>query len=151
MVLYASWSFVMFLYTLNLSLVFEYSIARETSHLVIMSLILFKLLGYFYIESYLAYSYCKFLFTPWIIYALFLFDSLITQLLIKNKLQINTVDHQLKTYNGEMLEKSLTYSKLNVNFLLHTCLISAWFFLLIAKLIKFFWSECFKQKQRFTL
>jgi hypothetical protein len=140
----------MFLYTLNLSLVFEYSITNETSHQIVMGLILIKLLGYFYVENYLAYSYCKFLFTPWIIYALFLFDSLITQLIIKNKLHINSVDHQLKTYNDEPLEKSLTYSKLNLNFLLHTCLISAWFFLLMAKLIKFFWSEC-RQKQRFTL
>jgi hypothetical protein len=147
MIMYASWSFVLFLFTLNLSLVYEFKIAMETAHLVVMAILFVKLVAYYAIENHFAYSYCKFLFTPWIIYAFFLFDTLINQLLVKNKLEIN---EHMKAYNGESVEKSLVYSKLNVNFLLHTCLISAWFFLLLAKLVNFFWSEFCRQK-RFSL
>ena len=147
MVMYASWCFVMFLITLNLSLVYEYKISKEISHIIIIGIILVKMIAYFLIENYLAYAYCKFLFTAWIVYALFLIDTLVNQLFVKHKLQI---DDQFRDYNHDPIDNSLKYSKLNISFLFHTGVISAWFFLLIAKLTKFIWSECCRQK-RFSL
>ncbi len=67
----------MFLITLSITLSYELGVSHFTTHLVMIGLLLFKIISYFLIENFALYSYCKFIFTPWIVYGLFLVDLLV--------------------------------------------------------------------------
>lgn len=144
MALYAAWSFVMFLLALNLSLVYEFEMTQRGAHLVIMGFLLAKMVVYSLVENYAAYAYCKFLLAPWIVYAIYIFDVLVHQLAVKNRLA------EAATHENENASVFTSHRNLNHNFLLHTLLITAWVFLVIAKLLRFVWNECCRQK-RFSL
>lgn len=143
MILYATWSFVFFLVTLDMSLKYEYDLPREKTHTIIIFLIFAKLISYFLVENYVSYKYCKFLFSPWIINGAFIVDTLISQVFVKNKLKL--VDSfQYKSHDFEL---NLFYTKVNFNNFLLACLVIFFTFLLIIKSIKFIWQElCYRKK-----
>ena len=122
MIMYASWSFVMFLFTLNLSLVYELHVSMETSHLVVLGLLFVKVFAYFLAENFTAYAYTTFVFTPWLVYIMFLSDTLATQVLVKHKLRL--LDDLKSAYTGASIETDAAYSLMNTGYLLHTCIIS---------------------------
>ncbi len=139
--MYASWSFVMFLITLSITLVNEFDFKSESIHLLVISLMLVKLGIYFFVENFAMYKYCKFVFTPWLIYGLFLSDMVFNPSKAINK-NITLVYMPLNA-NYELSE---IISLLNLNYFLEICLMSVFVFLLICKIVKFVWNELFHQK-----
>jgi hypothetical protein len=143
MILYATWSFIFFLVTLDMSLKYEYDLPREKTHTIIIFLIYAKLISYFLVENYVSYKYCKFLFSPWLIIGTFIVDTFISHVLVRNKLKI--VDSF--RYKLQDFELNLFYTKVNLNNFLLACLVIFFTFLLFIKSIKFIWQElCYKKK-----
>ena len=94
--LYASWSFLMFLFSLEVLLVYKIGISKQTAHLITLGIIAFKLIAYFLVENVFAYKYCKFLLTPWLMIGLFLIDALINNLSKRFKHKIFGIKHTHK-------------------------------------------------------
>lgn len=132
--LFASWLFTIFLVCLDQTLVVHMSVAKKISHLIILGIFFFKLLVYFLIENLFAYKYCKFIFTPWIIYALFLYDTIMNQALILNK--------PLSNHSINLTQDNSSFLKTNTSFFAHAFLLAILFFFVVAKIFKFFWCEC---------
>lgn len=144
MIMYASWSFIVFLYTLDLSLVYDYKLAKEKTHLIILGLLLIKLSLYFIVENFVSYRYCKFIFTPWVVYGVFLVDTVVTQTLYKSKPEF--FDDTMQSESGSLAKKQ-PYMNLGLNFFLHLCILGFFVILFIAKLLKFVWNEmCYQKK-----
>jgi hypothetical protein len=122
MIMYASWSFVLFLYALDLGLVFEKFVPSETSHLIIISILCVAIFFQFLIENYLAYNHFKFLVTAWIVYAIYIVDTMI---------------HHLSLEKQHTTESN----KFNINSVMHICLLCLYVFLLAGKIFKFVWHE----------
>jgi hypothetical protein len=140
--MYAAWSFIMFLITLSISLISELNLTKENTHLVIIVLMLIKLIAYFLIENFALYKYCKFIFTPWLVYGLFLADLILNP---------GFNDHQSVVYmpsNNSLwsYHVSKIISLLNLNYLLEICLAAIYLFLFICKVVKFIWNELVFQK-----
>lgn len=115
----------MFLMTLSITLTDKYDITTDKVRLIVIGILLTKLSLYFVIENFLAYKYCKFIFTPWIIYILFLTNMMID---FKNE------------YKNEIYH----------NYFFQIFLVSFFIFLFILKLIKFFWSELFFYRKKYA-
>lgn len=143
--LYASWSFLMFLFSLEVLLVYKIGISKQTAHLITLGIIAFKLIAYFLIENVFAYKYCKFLLTPWLMIGLFLIDALINSLFLmprKNLLKLDQND-----LNTRYLESNILTKYFNINSFLLTCLVLLFIFCFLCKIIKFVWSEfCYRKK-----
>ena len=124
MIMYASWSFIFFLYMLDLALVFEKICEKETSHFIIICLFFIKMISYFLLENYVYYKYCKFVFTPWIVYGIYTIDALLG-------------------YHSKVNTTVILFKEFNVDLCLHLFLIVFFIFLLIAKITKFLLYEIF--------
>lgn len=120
MFMFASWSFLMFLLVFSTTLSVKYELSEENLRLMLFILIVLKLILYFLIENFVAYKYFKFVFLPWIIYAIFLFNMI-----------------KIYETNGR---NSKGYEN---DFFFYIFLLALYLFLFISKLIKFLWSEFF--------
>jgi hypothetical protein len=135
----------MFLISLDMSLVHEFKFSPQKSHLTVLILMFFKLLVYFLVEQLLAYRHCKFVVSPWIIYGLYINDTIINQTITLKKLEL--VETAFPIYqvddNGKLLalKQNFSYEKLNLNFFLHTSLLAVFIILLLIKIFKFIWKE----------
>lgn len=144
--MYAAWSFIMFLITLSITLNYEMNMSKENVHLLITFLLLAKLIVYFLIENFAMYSYCKFIFTPWLVYGLFLIDLLVSPPVDASgddDLRISVFptagsywDYQVSNFAG----------LLNVNYFLEVCVTVVFVFLFICKVVKFVWNEFCNRK-----
>lgn len=144
--MYAAWSFIMFLITLSITLDWELNMSRDNVHLLITSLLLAKLIVYFLVENFAMYSYCKFIFTPWIVYGLFLIDLLASPPLESQgfvDLRVGLFptagsfwDYQVSNLAG----------LLNINYFLEVCVTVVFVFLFICKCVKFVWDEFCNRK-----
>lgn len=143
--MYASWSFIMFLITLSVTLSYEMNISKGTVHLIITSLLLLKIISYFLVENFLMYNFCKFIFTPWIVYGLFLID-----LLVSPPFDLTATETNFNIYptSGSYWDYQINNftSLLNINYFLEICVMSVFVFLFICKVIKFVWNEFCNQK-----
>jgi hypothetical protein len=124
--MFASWSFLMFLLVFSTTLSVKYELSEENLRLMLFILIVLKLILYFLIENFVAYKYFKFVFLPWIIYAIFLFNMI-----------------KIYETNGR---NSKGYEN---DFFFYIFLLALYLFLFISKLIKFLWSEFF-YKSKFS-
>lgn len=143
--LYASWSFLMFLFSLEVLLVYKIGISKQTAHLITLGIIAFKLIAYFLVENVFAYKYCKFLLTPWLMIGLFLIDALINNLFLmprKNLLKLDQND-----LNTKYLESNILTKYFNITSFLQACLVLLFIFCFLCKIIKFVWSEFFYRKK----
>ena len=143
--MYASWSFVMFLFTLSVTLIYDFEMNKETVHLIIMGIMFFKLLVYYIVENIIAYRYFKFIFTPWLIYGLFLLDIMTYPGVEYKSPQMYETDG-LGSVNTAVSEFSLIIIT-NVNFMLQICLLVFFLLLVLLKIIKFVHEEFFFQKK----
>lgn len=147
--LYAAWSYIMFLITLDLALVYQFNVPKQTSHLIILILMCTKLILYFIVENFISYKHCKFVFTPWIIYGIFIYDSIINQSLIRRKLKIYEKSKpffQSENLSSQqyLINENFSYFKINIYYFLHTSLLVIFVLLLLIKILKFIWKElCF--------
>lgn len=128
MFLYASWAFLVFLVILSITLINKFEISKENAQLILICILFSKLTIYFFLENFLAYKYCKFVLTPWIIYAVFLAH-----------LSIN--------YNFGLDNNFNSQSDVKINFIFHIFLIVFFLLLFISKIIKFICSEFFFQNR----
>ena len=138
--MYAAWSFVMFLITLSITLVYELKFSKENAHLLIIIFMFIKLVAYFLVENFVLYRYCKFIFTPWLVYGLFLADLVF----YPNKAEYQVAPTMANSYWTYKFSHAV--SILNLNYLLEICLVAMFSFLLICKVVKFVWNEVFFQK-----
>jgi len=138
--MYAAWSFVMFLITLSITLVHELKFSKENAHLLIIILMFIKLVAYFLVENFVLYRYCKFIFTPWLVYGLFLADLVF----YPNKTEYQMSPTMANSYWSYKFSHAV--SILNLNYLLEICLVAVFSFLLICKVVKFVWNEVLFQK-----
>lgn len=145
--MYASWSFVMFLITLAVTLVYELNMSEINVHLIITGLLLVKIVVYFLIENYAVYSYCKFVFTPWLVYGLFLLDLLVNPPVNSSgsSRSFNLFPTSGNYWNYQVNNLS---SLLKIDYLVEISLATVFVFLFIAKVLKFMWNE-FCQKKVF--
>jgi hypothetical protein len=142
--MYASWSFIMFLFSLDLSLIYTYKIAKEKAHLIILGLLLIKMIFYFIVENFISYRYCKFIFTPWVVYGVYLVDTVVTQALFKTKPEFFDDLMQSESIN---LAKKQSFMNIGLNFFFHLCILALFVILVITKIIKFVWNEmCYQKK-----
>lgn len=142
LILFAAWSFVVFIINLDQCLVYEVNLSEKVSHLIILGVFLFKLVIYFIVETLITYKYSKFIFTPWIIYAVFLYDTIMNQTIIQNNHRKTTV---LMPHN-QTSHGNIGLLQTNMSFFLHACLLGILLFLLLAKIFKFVWCEVCNQK-----
>lgn len=142
--MYATWAFIMFLETLSITLHYEFNFDKDNIHIIIISLILFKILIYFFVENIVMYNHCKFMITPWIMYGLFLIDLLLSPG------EKNSVDsgYKLIPSRGSYwdFQVSNVVSILNLNYFLEICVTAIFIFLFICKVIKFVWTEFCNRK-----
>lgn len=145
--MYASWSFVMFLITLAVTLVYELNMSEFNVHLIITGLLLVKIVIYFLIENYAVYSYCKFVFTPWLVYGLFLLDLLVNPPVNSSGSSgsFNLFPTRGNYWNYQVNNLS---SLLKIDYLVEISLVSVFVFLFIVKVLKFVSNE-FCQKKVF--
>ena len=118
--MFATWYFFMFLIAFSTTLSTRYEISSENVRLILIFTIFANLVVYFFIENFLAYKYCKFIFLPWVIYAIFLFN------MVKNYAANN---------KGS--------KKIEIDYFFQIILLASFIFLLTLKIIKFVWSEFF--------
>lgn len=137
--MYSSWSFIMFLMTLNLTLVYQFKLTNETSHFIILCIFLVKIMIYFVIENIVAYRHAKFIFTPWLIYGIYLIDSFLAA---SQSLKIKS---QFIPLNQD--PNRLEMTRPNFNYFFHSCILIFYVFLLFSKVFKFTWNEfCYQRK-----
>lgn len=143
--MYASWSFIMFLITLSITLTYELNMSKSIVHLIIIGLLLAKLIFYFLIENFAMYNYCKFIFTPWIVYGLFLID-----LLASPSAHLNREEASFSFFpsKGSYWDYQVNNFKslLNINYFLEICVLSVFIFLVVCKVVKFVWNEFCNRK-----
>ena len=73
LLIYLSWSFILLLINLNITLIFEFGISTEISAIVLLIALNLKIIFMFIIENFFLYKYLKFLFSSWLITFAFLF------------------------------------------------------------------------------
>ena len=130
----------MFIINLDECLVYEVNLTPRLSHFIILAVFLVKLVVYFIVENLIAYKYCKFLFTPWIVYAIFLYDTIMNQTIIKSE------KRKYIMFEGHSISNDISFVQANMSFFLHACLLGVLLFLLLAKIFKFVWFEICNQK-----
>lgn len=139
--MYASWSFVMFLITLSITLTYELDMSQFSVHLIIIGLLTLKIVVYFLVENFALYSYCKFVFTPWIIYGMFLLDLLVNP-------PAATLNYRHTQFNvfplsGNYWDFQIANLKslLHIDYLLEIVVGTLFVILFIVKVLKFVWNE----------
>jgi hypothetical protein len=142
MLLYASWSFIMFLITLSITLVNRFDVNRQMAHTIVLFILLVKLIAYFFVENFLAYRYCKFVFAPWIVYGLFLVEAVLKPSLIRPPI--------LDVLSSFSINNDFLFLKANYDFFFKILLLTFFVFLCLAKLVKFIWNEIFYQNKLFN-
>lgn len=136
--LFASWAFTLFLISLDQTLVIHINLDKKISHLIILGVLFVKLFIYFLLENLLAYKYCKFVFTPWIVFALFLYDTIMNQTLVQSE---NFNLKNWTTGSNKSVHNDISFLKINASFFAHACLLAILLFFILAKIFKFFWCE----------
>jgi hypothetical protein len=112
----------MFLLNTKIVLSEIFQISADTSILLILVMFAVKVLIYFVVENFLAYKYSKFLFANWLLYFVFLIDSI-----------INLKSQSISTQSQYL-------------FVFEIALFGLTFVLFVFKLIKFIYNEFFLYK-----
>jgi len=143
--MYASWSFVMFLITLSITLSYELGVNQFNTHLVIVGLLLIKIIIHFLIENFALYSYCKFVFTPWIVYGLFLLDLLLNP---PAKSSLEHTGFRLFPTGESYWEYQIKHVKslLYIDYVLEIVVASVFVLLFTVKVLKFIRNEFCNRK-----
>jgi hypothetical protein len=143
--MYASWSFVMFLITLSITLSYELGVNQFNTHLVIVGLLLIKIIIHFLIENFALYSYCKFVFTPWIVYGLFLLDLLLNP---PAKSSLEHTGFRLFPAGESYWEYQIKHVKslLYIDYVLEIVVASVFVLLFTVKVLKFIRNEFCNRK-----
>ena len=141
--LYASGVFVIFLIGLNQHLVSDYKLDHDTVSYIVLLILIVKIFVYFSIESLLMFHYCKFIFTPWLVYAFYIIYVVACQA-IANKANVvyeyfmsnrfGSVENMSR--NGE--QYLFSYIKLNNIFYLRLFSLFVILVFFVFKLVKFF-------------
>lgn len=141
--LYATWSFVVFLLMLNLSLISSFGASKEAAHLIVFIVLLIKLIAYFIVELFVGYNYGKFLFTPWLVIAILLLDTLVNQSVHHNM----TLYEQVSPFKIQHLSQGFSFARLDMNSFIHYLVTVFYLFLFVSKIVKFVYKEFFYTKK----
>ncbi len=147
--------FIVFLVALNHCLVTDLKWNPNTANYFILALLMTKVFIYFSIETLLMFQYCKFVFTPWVIYALYSLFEIFT--IARNNKNNQIYEYNIST-NFEVVkhnlnsEMNLRYVKLYSNMYFHSFSLFIIVVLFLFKLVKFLTNNfyfCYNSKKMF--
>lgn len=143
--LYAAWTFIMFLFSLEVVLVHKLGMTLQYANLVIIGIMAIKLVTYFIVENVTAYKYCKFMLMPWVLYGVYLIDMLLNIFFYTPAKKSEF--EPLLIPDTETIEISLLKKRFSFVSFAQTCLVSLFLFLFVCKIIKFIYNEfCYRKK-----
>ena len=151
--LYASGAFIIFLIGLNHTLVTECNLSKEYANNLTLILFLVKLVSYFSIETILLFKYCKFVFTPWLVYAVYVVYVVLNETLIERNTRVyeSNLSGQFRLFETRNRQYNIfSYFQINSSFYFHIFTLYIIQVLILLNIDKFITNDnkiCFRQQK----